>query len=168
MGDRRFVLVEMEDYADSLTAERVRRVIRGEGGQPTLGPETGFDFIELGEELLTESGDDVNPEIKRDELGRFVLFLESGIAAERVGENGTGYVGTGNGKDVYLYYAPDTTTTFGEEHLRALPEGEATRVVYADRCAVDEEELSVRGVVFRKIPRDVRDLVTRFNKDGSR
>jgi adenine-specific DNA-methyltransferase len=28
-GERRFVLVEMEDYADSLTAERVRRVING-------------------------------------------------------------------------------------------------------------------------------------------
>ena len=28
-GDRRFVLVEMEDYADTLTAERVRRVIDG-------------------------------------------------------------------------------------------------------------------------------------------
>ena len=28
-GNRRFVLVEMEDYADSLTAERVRRVIKG-------------------------------------------------------------------------------------------------------------------------------------------
>ena len=28
-GTRRFVLVECEDYADSLTAERVRRVIRG-------------------------------------------------------------------------------------------------------------------------------------------
>ncbi len=28
-GSRRFVLVEMEDYADKLTAERVRRVIRG-------------------------------------------------------------------------------------------------------------------------------------------
>lgn len=28
-GSRRFVLVEMEDYADDLTAERVRRVIRG-------------------------------------------------------------------------------------------------------------------------------------------
>jgi adenine-specific DNA-methyltransferase len=32
-GDRRFVLVEMENYADSLTAERVRRVI------------CGYDFI---------------------------------------------------------------------------------------------------------------------------
>ncbi|TPE52578.1 site-specific DNA-methyltransferase [Amaricoccus solimangrovi] len=28
-GDRRFILVEMEDYADRLTAERVRRVIKG-------------------------------------------------------------------------------------------------------------------------------------------
>ena len=28
-GNRRFILVEMEDYADSLTAERVRRVISG-------------------------------------------------------------------------------------------------------------------------------------------
>ena len=28
-GSRRFILVEMEDYADKLTAERIRRVIRG-------------------------------------------------------------------------------------------------------------------------------------------
>jgi adenine-specific DNA-methyltransferase len=28
-GNRKFILVEMEDYADSLTAERVRRVIKG-------------------------------------------------------------------------------------------------------------------------------------------
>ena len=37
-GDRRFILVEMEDYADDLTAERVRRVINGyafEGIQKT-------------------------------------------------------------------------------------------------------------------------------------
>jgi adenine-specific DNA-methyltransferase len=167
-GDRRFVLVEMEDYADSLTAERVRRVIRGEGGQPTLGPETGFAFYSLGEELFTESGDDVNPEIKREQLGQFVLFLETGIAAEKISANGAGYVGSGGGKDVYLFYAPDTTTTFGEERLRALPDGEAERVVYADRCAVDEEELAAHKVSFRKIPRDLQDLITRFNKDGAR
>ena len=49
-GERKFVLVEMEDYAHSLTAERVRRVIRGEGGQPFLREETGFDFYEQGQE----------------------------------------------------------------------------------------------------------------------
>ena len=34
-GTRRFILVEMEDYADRLTAERVRRVINGYGFQGT-------------------------------------------------------------------------------------------------------------------------------------
>ena len=29
MGTRKFILVEGEDYADTLTAERVRRVVRG-------------------------------------------------------------------------------------------------------------------------------------------
>jgi adenine-specific DNA-methyltransferase len=167
-GDRRFVLVEMEDYADSLTAERVRRVIRGEGGQPILGTETGFDFYSLGEELFTESGDEINPEVKREALGRFVLFLETGVAAESVAVNGMGYVGSGSGKDVYLFYAPDETMVFSEEHLKALPDGEEARVVYADRCAVDEEELEARGVAFRKIPRDLQDLIARFNKDGKR
>jgi len=167
-GERRFVLVEMEDYADSLTAERVRRVIRGEGGQPYLGAETGFDYYSLGEELFTESGDDINPGVKREDLGRFVLFLETGVAAEKVGENGTGYVGSGSRKDVYLFYAPDATTTFGGEELRALPDGGAERVVYADRCAVDEEELAARGISFRKIPRDLQGLAARFGKDGGR
>ncbi len=50
-----------------------------------------------------------------------MLFLETGIAAEKIGDNGTG--------EVYLFYAPDTTMTFGEEHLRALPDREYTRVV---------------------------------------
>ena len=34
-GSRRFILVEMEDYADKLTAERVRRVINGYGFKGT-------------------------------------------------------------------------------------------------------------------------------------
>jgi adenine-specific DNA-methyltransferase len=34
-GDRRFILIECEDYADTLTAERVRRVIQGYGFKGT-------------------------------------------------------------------------------------------------------------------------------------
>lgn len=46
-GDRRFVLIESEDYADALTAERVRRVSQSQSGSST----TGFDYYELGEEV---------------------------------------------------------------------------------------------------------------------
>ncbi|MFZ5751355.1 MAG: site-specific DNA-methyltransferase [Pseudomonadota bacterium] len=45
-GNRRFILVEMEDYADRLTAERVRRVINGYAF-------TGTQKTELARERLT-------------------------------------------------------------------------------------------------------------------
>lgn len=45
-GDRRFILVECEDYADTLTAERVRRVINGY-------PYTGTQREELYQENIT-------------------------------------------------------------------------------------------------------------------
>lgn len=43
-GERRFILIEMADFADTLTAERVRRVIRNTR-HPI--PASGFDYYEL-------------------------------------------------------------------------------------------------------------------------
>ena len=58
-GNRKFILVECEDYADSITAERVRRVI---GGVPTArdkalkeGLGGSFTYCELGEPIEAES-----------------------------------------------------------------------------------------------------------------
>ena len=47
-GDRRFILVECEDYADTLTAERVRRIINGYEYQGTQREEAaaGEDHLE--------------------------------------------------------------------------------------------------------------------------
>ena len=43
-GNRKFILVEMEDYADSITAERVRRVILGYGEGKNAVEGTGGSF----------------------------------------------------------------------------------------------------------------------------
>ena len=51
-GNRKFILVEMEDYADTITAERVRRVIQGYG--QTAGTGGSFDFYEVGEPLMIQ------------------------------------------------------------------------------------------------------------------
>ena len=48
-GSRRFILIELNDYAETITAERVRRI----GGE--------FNFYELGENLF--EGDFINPKI---------------------------------------------------------------------------------------------------------
>lgn len=48
-GNRKFILIEMMDYADSITAERVKRVIDGygEGKKTVEGTGGGFTFYEL-------------------------------------------------------------------------------------------------------------------------
>ena len=50
-GHRKFILVEMMDYADSITAERVKRVIRGygEGKNAVEGTGGNFSFYDLAE-----------------------------------------------------------------------------------------------------------------------
>ena len=176
-GSRKFVLVEMEDYAGSLTAERVRRVIRGEGGQPYLGEETGFDYYELAGELFTSLGERVNPEVDKEALGRFAFFLETGRAlddgaAGTFGANGAAFAGGGRDRNLYLFYEPGGTTVFGEDELRSLFDGasgnDKPTVVYADRCIVDDEELEARGVAFKKIPRDLKELMARYGKGRAR
>ena len=172
-GDRKFVLVEMEDYANTLTAERVRRVIRGEDGQPFLGKETGFDYYELAGELFGALGERINSEVDKEALGRFAFFLETGLALDNgaagsFGANGTAFVGGGRDRDLYMFYEPGGTTVFGYDELEALSGGSARdgrpTIVYADRCVVDDEDLSAQSISFRKIPRDLKELMSHYGK----
>ena len=57
-GNRRFVLVECEDYVDSITAERVRRVIKGVPSVKNADLKAGlggtFSYFKLGEPMRQE------------------------------------------------------------------------------------------------------------------
>ena len=55
-GNRKFICIEMMDYADTITAERVKRVINGYGeGKKTVdGTGGNFSYYELGEPLLVD------------------------------------------------------------------------------------------------------------------
>ena len=58
-GSRRFILVECEEYVDSITAERVRRVVKGvpKAKDPALKAGLGgtFSYFKLGEPMRQES-----------------------------------------------------------------------------------------------------------------
>ena len=63
-GNRKFILIEMEDYANNITAERVRRVINGYGEDKKAVEGTGgsFDYYELGKPIFKED-QNLNEEI---------------------------------------------------------------------------------------------------------
>ena len=58
-GNRKFILVECEDYADKITAERVRRVIKGvpKAKEEKLKKGLGgsFTYCTLGKEITEEN-----------------------------------------------------------------------------------------------------------------
>ncbi len=57
-GNRKFILIETMDYAENITAERVRRVMNGygEGGKRVAGMGGSFDYYEIGQPLFLEDG----------------------------------------------------------------------------------------------------------------
>ena len=77
-GNRKFILVEMEDYAESITAERVRRVMRGygEGKNATAGTGGAFDYYELGEPMFDEEKN-LNENIGEEKIREYIYYTET-------------------------------------------------------------------------------------------
>ncbi|MDO9579558.1 MAG: site-specific DNA-methyltransferase, partial [Bacteroidales bacterium] len=75
-GNRKFILVEMEDYADSITAERVKRVIKGYSDKEGTGG--SFDYYVLGKPLfIGENSEFLNEEVGTDKIREYIWFSET-------------------------------------------------------------------------------------------
>ena len=157
-GNRKFILVEMEDYADSITAERVRRVIRGygEGKNAVEGTGGSFSYYELGEPLLI--GENLNEAVAPEKIREYIWFMETKTPyTPPAGEN-LYYLGQHNDTGYYFYYEPQRITVLDYDFLATVTEKAGGTVIYADRCSIDDSKLSQMGIVFKKIPRDISRL----------
>jgi adenine-specific DNA-methyltransferase len=153
----RFILVEMEDYADSITAERVKRVIDGygEGKNTVEGAGGGFTFHELGEPLFFPDGS-INDSLGIDHLRQYIWFTETRSALPATTETkNPQFIGSQDGTSYYLHHQSDGLGTLDFEFLKTIDKKDEQYVIYADRCHVDEELLRRHGVIFKKVPRDI-------------
>ena len=157
-GHRKFILVEMMDYADSITAERVKRVIRGygEGKNAVEGTGGNFSFYDLGEPLLV--GDCLNEAVAPEKIREYIWFMETKQPyAPPIGDNPY-YLGKHNSTGYYFYYEPQRVTVLDYAFLSTITEKADGTVIYADRCSISEDKLAKMGVTFKKIPRDISRL----------
>lgn len=76
-GNRRFICIEMMDYAETITAERVRRVINGYGeeNKAVAGLGGGFDFYTVGEPLFLED-QNLNEAVGVEAIRSYVAYSE--------------------------------------------------------------------------------------------
>ena len=157
-GHRKFILVEMMDYADSITAERVKRVIRGygEGKNAVEGTGGNFSFYDLGEPLLV--GDCLNEAVAPEKIREYIWFMETEQPYAPPSGGNPYYLGQHNDTGYYFYYEPQRVTVLDYTFLATITEKTSGTIIYADRCSITEDKLVQMGIVFKKIPRDISRL----------
>ena len=163
-GNRKFILVECEDYADTITAERVRRVING---VPTARDKTlqaglggSFTYCTLGDPIDPEgmlTGENL-PEWSA--LAAYLLHTASGVAAAGeltpLDDNGLFY--ETDTAAWYLLYQPEIdwlrspAAVLTEERANSIQgRGKAAYVFAADKY-IGQRTLTDLNITFCQLP----------------
>ncbi len=171
-GNRKFILVECEDYADSVTAERVRRVVRGvpDARDTALREGLGgsFTFCTLGPAIERDamlSGAALPP---WSTLAAYLLYTASGVsvgAGELEPLNDDGLFHRGAAIDYYLIYEPDLAYLRSEaamfngawaQRIEAASGKEGRKaVVFGPGKYIGQYELTDMGIVFCQLPEEM-------------
>ena len=165
-GNRKFILVECEDYADKITAERVRRVIKGipkakdENLKKGLGG--SFSFVTLGDEIDPEKilSGEIMP--SWEALARHVFWLTTGATLNKDPKpNKAGLVGKYKKDHIYLLYEPDIKFMQSDkailtgriaDKLGAKCQKGDRIIYYAAGAYVSQKDMQRSGITFCQLP----------------
>ncbi len=166
-GNRKFILVEQEDYADTITAERVRRVIKGVPGAKDENLKKGlggsFTYVTLGQEFDMEkmlSGENLP---SYETMAAYCYLTAIGKPWEKSGmRKRDRFIGTSDEYDVYLFYEPDVEKLKSKDLALALDwveEQEESpkkkKLVFAPVRFVSRENMEKYGLEYCQLPYEI-------------
>ena len=168
-GNRKFILIECEEYADTITAERVRRVIKGVPNARDVALRQGlggsFTYCTLGEPIEVEAmltGEALPP---YSALAANLLYTTTGVsvgvdALEAKNDEGLFYSDDKN--DYYLHYKPHLEYLRSNAAILNLEQAERIHdaslsngkkaIVYAAGNYIGQRELTRMGIIFCQLP----------------
>jgi adenine specific DNA methylase Mod len=164
---RRHISVEMGDHATTHIVPRYQKVISGDdqgGISESVGWQGGggFRYCTLGEPLFDADGN-IADAVSFSDLAAHVFFCETGAPIQKRAVSTSPFIGTFQGRAIYLLYAKDSAgvasvkkgNVLDGKTLDALPkakDGNTHRVIYAEGCTLSESRLRKEGVTFKHIP----------------
>ena len=158
-GNRKFILVEMGDYANTITAERVKQVIDGygEGKNAVDGTGGNFSYYELGSSLFLQDGT-INNDIDTAEIRKYIWYTETNGLEYVENKQDKYYLGSHNDTAYYFYYEKDKTTILDYSFLATVSVKAQAYIIYADSCALSDIDLQKWNITFKKISRDIEHI----------
>ncbi len=148
-GHRKFILVELEDgIAKDITAERIKRAIK------KYDYKDGFEYCELDKPLFNEYGQ-IDEECSFDQLATYIYFTETNTNIDKGTMSGN-FIGEYNETEYYLIFKERGKNVLNKEFLKKLQKDSKKRVIYADKCLIDEKTLEKYKIQFKQIPYEVK------------
>ena len=169
-GNRKFVLVECQDYADTTTAERVRRVINGIPNAKDAALKEGlggsFTYCTLGDPIDVEGMLTGKALPEYAELAAYLLNTATGLSANGrlQAQNDDGLFYSNGDTDYYLLYRPDTEwlrtneAILSEEQALRIRDLGRNAVVFASDKYMSQRFMSNMGITFCQIPYEIHRL----------
>jgi len=163
-GDRKFILVELENkIAESITAERLKRVIQGYSYEKSTGEEVkvgglggGFKFLELGNPLFDKHKQIIG-EPSYEDLAGHIYFTETRSTIDwGKAKRDDWYMGEKGGVHYFIIYEGKGKSELGEEFLEIAKRYQGKKVVYADAVMIDDDELERFDIVFKQMPYEIK------------
>ena len=165
-GNRKFILVECEDYAHKITAERVRRVIKGvpKAKDEILKNGLGgsFTYCTLGDEISPEkmlTGENL-PDYET--LARHLVYTATGLAPDKIRNTKDSFFYETSDQLFYLIYEPNLAflrnadsalnSDRAERIAKQTKKKKKTAVVFATHKFMGQKELTQMGITFCGLP----------------
>ncbi|MCL4373226.1 site-specific DNA-methyltransferase [Candidatus Parvarchaeota archaeon] len=148
-GNRKFILVELEDkVARDITAERVKRAIK------KYNYKDGFEFCELDKPLFDQGGQ-IDKDCTFEQLATYIYFTETktNINKNTISKE---FIGFKCAIFIYLLFNSIGKNILDREFIKKIKNNGKTKIIYADKCLVDERILEKNKILFKQIPYEVK------------
>ena len=147
-GNRKFIEIEMMDYANTITAERLKKL------KEKKHMDINFSYYELGESIFDENNN-INKNIPNQEVKKFIYYTETHKDIENIADNSF-YIGTNDETAYYIFYDKEKNICLNYELLSQIKIKSDYYVIYADSCTLSSNFLTSNHIIFKKIPRDIQ------------
>ena len=167
------ILTPVYPSKNSITAERVRRVIKGVPAANDESIEAGlggtFSYFELGKPLQRESllRDKDLPSYER--LASYIFFTATGqeFEPDKIDED-RWFIGNTPQVDVFLIYSDDVDKLKDLALVKSMAEGltdsKRAKLVFAPAKYVDSDFLGRHNISFQQLPFEIYETVDRLEK----
>ena len=162
-GNRRFILIQLDEKFKEplklpdgknfnevieLTVERIKRVINSENYKG------GFEFCELDKPLFNEEGQ-IEEECSFEQLATYIYFTETNTNLDKkiIDKH---FIGDYDGTEFYLLFNEKGKNVLNKDFLKKINKNYKNKIIYADKCLIDDKTLEKYKIKFKQIPYEVK------------